>query len=627
MASGVESPTAASQSPQVTGAAFQPKPTPGLESGMQTLQGLCLQAASEVTTREQFLGRLATVLSQVVRPDTVVHCRLNDDGSVALDGLLHPVTGLSEEFRKALSIQGANAIHKRTAYLGRLGRPPAVLLVAVPVHSSDVVKESIAVLFTSPPTTADVLIAVVELVVAQVSLWDARHAARSQDDAAETAAAILDLIARLESAPHLRAAAQQLVGELSQYLDGPEVHLLQYDHERFSLVASHGESIPLEKRRDLLVSAAEEALIRGEAGVWPTAVATQRHALLTHRQLATEAKQEAVVSIPLLDETSRPQGVLVLLGDSTLVDPGDGVAFLRGAAPPLAGCLKTIARAERPAWLQTLDRWGHKLRSRTSMVIASLAIVLLGVMFVPWPYRIACDCEVQPVTRRYIAAPFEGRLESALVEPGDAVTENQVLARLDGREIHWELEGVLADLHRSLKEVDGYQSAGEYGDAEVARLEAERLRLKSELLQHRSERLEITSPISGVIVAGDLRKTEGAPVTVGQTMFEIAPLDEMLVEIQIPESEVRYVTPGMSVRVALDAFPDRVWEGTVQRVYPRAEIRQDQQVFLAELQLSNEYELLRPGMQGRVKITSASHPIGWNLFHHAWEQAGMWAGF
>ena len=113
----------------------------------------------------------------------------------------------------------------------------------------------------------------------------------------------------------------------------------------------------------------------------------------------------------------------------------------------------------------------------------------------------------------------------------------------------------------------------------------------------------------------------------GQTLFEIAPLDRMIVEIAVPEPDIAHVAPGLPIQVAMDAYPGRTWQATLERIHPRSEIKDHDHVFIGEIALDNPYALLRPGMQGRAKITAARHPLGWNLFHKPWEQLVIWLGW
>ncbi|MCA8999004.1 MAG: HlyD family efflux transporter periplasmic adaptor subunit, partial [Planctomycetaceae bacterium] len=256
------------------------------------------------------------------------------------------------------------------------------------------------------------------------------------------------------------------------------------------------------------------------------------------------------------------------------------------------------------------------------------AIGMLTLMLmIPCPYWVACDCEVQPVHRRFLAAPFDSKLQESFVEPGDVVSQGQVLARLDERDVDWELAGIEAELQRLRKERDGHVAAAKYGEAEVARFEIERLAVRQDFYLARFEELEVRSPIDGIVIAGDLKKTEGAPLEQGQTLFEIAPLDEMTVEVRIPEKEISYVSEEMWVEARFDSWPGRKWSGSLNRLQPRGEVLDDQQVFRGEIPIDNGLAMLRPGMHGRAWIRSATRPLGWNLFHHAWEQTQIWMGW
>jgi multidrug efflux pump subunit AcrA (membrane-fusion protein) len=130
-----------------------------------------------------------------------------------------------------------------------------------------------------------------------------------------------------------------------------------------------------------------------------------------------------------------------------------------------------------------------------------------------------------------------------------------------------------------------------------------------------------------VVISGDLRKAEGAPLSTGQTLFEIAPLEEMVLEIGIPEEDISHVQVGQTVQATLNALADRTWTGTIERIHPRSELVDQDYVFVAEVKFSNEHGLLRPGMKGRAKVITAPQMLGWNLFHKAWDQGRLWLGW
>ena len=116
-------------------------------------------------------------------------------------------------------------------------------------------------------------------------------------------------------------------------------------------------------------------------------------------------------------------------------------------------------------------------------------------------------------------------------------------------------------------------------------------------------------------------------LAVGERLFEIAPLERMVVEVAVPEADVPWVKEGQTVEIVLDAWPETTWTGQLSRVHPRAEIRDEEHVFIAEVLLENPEALLRPGMRGRAKIEGPAKPLGWNLFHKPWYELRYWLGW
>jgi multidrug resistance efflux pump len=185
---------------------------------------------------------------------------------------------------------------------------------------------------------------------------------------------------------------------------------------------------------------------------------------------------------------------------------------------------------------------------------------------------------------------------------------------MDKRELEWRLASLDAEYHRARKQRDSSLATRETSSAQVARLEMERLNGERKLLRNQLTKLEIRSPIDGMVLAGDPKKLEGARLTIGQSLFETGPLDRMLVEVFVPDDEIAFLQSGNDVSVRLDALPLRTFTGTIRRVNPKSESRNNQNVFIAEVVLENPDRLLRPGMNGRARISTPAQMLGWNLF-------------
>ena len=174
---------------------------------------------------------------------------------------------------------------------------------------------------------------------------------------------------------------------------------------------------------------------------------------------------------------------------------------------------------------------------------------------------------------------------------------------MDGRELRMELAGIVADYQRARKSRDVNVAAGKTAPGQIDALEMRCQQQKRRLLESRIKNLDIRSPEAGVVVSGDLERSEGAPVKAGQALYEIAPLDRMIVEVEVRDEDVAHVKVGQKVAVKLDAYPGRVWKGTIDRIDPRSEIRDSNNVFIAEVSL------------GEVGKAAARHE-GDRLDHH-----------
>lgn len=250
----------------------------------------------------------------------------------------------------------------------------------------------------------------------------------------------------------------------------------------------------------------------------------------------------------------------------------------------------------------------------------------IGLGSIPWPHRIHCNVVCEPLVRRYVAAPFDGVIERTNVLVGDRVTAGTVLATLDGSDLRSELAGLHAKLAQESQAQLSALASGDHAKAEFARLEVEHLEQSIALLKHRQRNLEIQSPIDGLIVSGDLERAIGAPVRIGDQLFEVASLESLVAEIAIPESQIVYINKAMDVGITLESLHGSTLESKLERINLRSEVIDGQSVFVAEAPLENPDNQLRPGMSGRASISAGKRPIAWLLFHRPYESLRQWIG-
>ena len=86
-------------------------------------------------------------------------------------------------------------------------------------------------------------------------------------------------------------------------------------------------------------------------------------------------------------------------------------------------------------------------------------------------------------------------------------------------------------------------------------------------------RLEIASPVSGVVVEQASESLEGMKVSPGMNLYRIADPSTVWAQVEVFQHEMRHLRIGQRVRVSLDAFPELKWQGTVVSLNPELDPR------------------------------------------------------
>lgn len=326
-----------------------------------------------------------------------------------------------------------------------------------------------------------------------------------------------------------------------------------------------------------------------------------------------------VLAAPLRVGKQPPSGAWVLVVDLTYFESSDNQTLLAETSATLATCMATLAEKHASLSQRTMRRSLAFIRSRRGAISGGIVVLCLLLGMTPWPYRIGCEGVCEPASRRFVAAPFDGILKQAVATPGDVVTTGDVLAQLDGQALQSDIAAVDAERKQARQRYEAALAAREAGDAAIERLKLAQLDARHDLLLMRNTQLTIRSPAEGVVVSGDMVRVEGAPVTLGQVLFEVAALDDMLIEAQIPEAEMSRASEGMTASVRFDAEPSATYSGVVERLHPRAEIRQDQNVFIATVALDDDHPKLRPGMHATVQLNAGRRSLAWIGFHRPLE--------
>eukprot|EP00752_Nemacystus_decipiens_P015226 g13559.t1 len=235
---------------------------------------------------------------------------------------------------------------------------------------------------------------------------------------------------------------------------------------------------------------------------------------------------------------------------------------------------------------------------------------------------------VQTTKRQVITAPFAGTLlrvgegvevDAAVVGVDAASGQGpSVLAVMDASELRVEraaLDAELADYHA---QADAARGEGDLSAVEVAMSNVSRVEAQARLLDFRIERSVLTSPMSGVVLEGDLRQRINGTLEKGEVVFEIAPLDALRAELRVPASRIgdlrsRRANPENPSRgeLASASHPGAFVGFVVERIEPEAEVVDGQNVFRVRVELDRVTDWLRPGVEGEARVHVARRSYGY----------------
>lgn len=255
-------------------------------------------------------------------------------------------------------------------------------------------------------------------------------------------------------------------------------------------------------------------------------------------------------------------------------------------------------------------------------------------------------------TQVALRSELMARVDAVFVQEGDKVEAGQLLLQLDPQSYRASLEQARAQTARARTDIQMATTRLKNIERQLKRQQqlANKGLIQQELLDNlRSEQLlaqlaqqsaeqqlaqslaaekqaadllaktELRSPISGVIVAVDVKAGEtvipGSAQMMGSDLMTIADTSALLAELRLDEADVHSVFTGQSVKVFAAAAPDNALSGKVQSISSSArQLGQSQALaFKVKVLLENAEGSLYPGMSCRAELQTAALSQVWSV--------------
>jgi len=450
----------------------------------------------------------------------------------------------------------------------------------------------------------------------------------------EHIATVLDLTAGILQEHRFRAAATSWATVLATRFgcDRVSVGFLKGKHVK---VQALSHSAQFKKQMNLIRAigaAMDESVDQSAILVYPDTEGNE--VLRAHAALIQQQGDGAICTIPFLDTEGKGYGALTLERSADKPFEPQEVELLDSVAALAAPILDEKRENDRlviwkigksvKAQFEKLTGPRHMAFKLTTGAVL-LTVVLLSV--VRMEYRVAAKTTIEGQVQRAVVAPFDGYILEASIRAGDIVKQGQVMCSMDERDLRLELvkwDSQRAQYERQHREA---MAAGNRASMRIVGEQVNKAAAEVALLNEQISRAKMTAPFAGVVVTGDLSQLLGSPVERGKVLFEVAPLENYRVRMQVNERDIAWIKVGQKGHMVLNSLPELTIPVTVAKITPVSIAIEGSSYFLVEAAVQEVSERLRPGMEGVSKIEIGKRSLFWILMHDLidWIRLRLWS--
>ena len=220
-----------------------------------------------------------------------------------------------------------------------------------------------------------------------------------------------------------------------------------------------------------------------------------------------------------------------------------------------------------------------------------------------WQNAVPAVGTLQAVNGVDISSSVSGLVKEIAFQSGQSVKKGQLLLRLDtdveqtdlrSAQADADLARISANRQRVLVRTDAVsQAAVDKAEAELKVKEARVAGIRATI-----EKKAVFAPFDGVL---GVRKVDlGQYVQPGQTIVNLQDLSVMLADFTVSQKDLAAMQVGAALVMTTDAWPGRVFEGTVAAVEPKVDEKTG--MVMAQGRFPNADGSLRPGMFARIEV-------------------------
>jgi len=262
------------------------------------------------------------------------------------------------------------------------------------------------------------------------------------------------------------------------------------------------------------------------------------------------------------------------------------------------------------------------LKMKVAAVAAAVTLIIAGI--VPGNHIVSAPAVIEGAQSQVIAAPIAGFVKTSEVRAGDKVAKDQILATLDDRSLQLELRKWQGEENQIKKAYQEALAKKARTEQSILRAKAEQIEAEHALVRERIERTSLKAPFDGYVTSGDLSQSLGAPVEIGDILFEMVPAEEYKVIVKVDERDMAGVNNDKTGKVVIAAMPGDPIPFHVEQVVPIAISGEGSSYFRIEAEFNEATPDLRPGMEGIARIEMGKRKLLWIWTHKLVDRVKLW---
>lgn len=349
----------------------------------------------------------------------------------------------------------------------------------------------------------------------------------------------------------------------------------------------------------------------------------------------SESGKRAFYAMPLSDDTGRVGLLALESSDPDFLSPAH-IEILQVLAGQATVALRNAQMYKEVPFISVLEPVLERKRKfmamekrRRGIFLGLGAAVLIFLAIFPLPLRVDGDAVVAPAHRAQVQPEIEGVIEKVYVHEGERVQRGQVLADMEAWDFRSALAEAEAKYQTAVLQVNHSLAGNDTGEAGVQRVQADYWKTEVDRAKELLDRTKLRAPIDGIVATPHVENFAGRRLQHGESFAEIVDSSQAIVDVAVEDVDAGLVKPGLKTVMKLNSYPTKTFRGRVSVVSPKAEMQHDERVFFARVTLENPDGALRPGMEGRGKVTTGWYPAGYVLFRRPvlWAYSKLWSWF